>query len=180
MGQAPSFMRGVGLVEKKSASRTAARLSAEGGDRPCAVNRQQRSWIPIVYFLSSERRQALITSLVDLTMPHRIAQSVASYGDNLQKLDGILASHIRKMIDDSHALRQARINRNEEWRRECEIFLEADLLVFKSYTQEICSRRLPSLLFPMTTRMISGAIGEAIDRSRAMTRHALAHRGLLQ
>jgi hypothetical protein len=121
----------------------------------------------MAYFLSQQRRNALIQCLTDLSMPLPAARDCASYSDDLRRLDKYLANIVGHLCQMCGELRRAALDRNEDQRRKYEASLRADLLIFRAYTSEVNAQKLPALMLPKTTEAVGAGI-ESIDPTKGL------------
>ena len=97
------------------------------------------------YFLSEKRRSRLVADLLNLTMPVAVAQDWAYVPDDTDVVDTKLQQNIIGLVTHCRDQKQSR---NKDEKRTIHAFIEADLLVLRSYLGEIHERTIPDTRFP--------------------------------
>jgi hypothetical protein len=112
-----------------------------------------------MYFLSERRRSQLIKCLGELSMPIDMARRCASYNDDPRQLDKVLSKVVGRLGERCNRLREAVQSGNEQQRRTHDASLQADLMIFSTYAEEVTERKLLTLMmFPKTTRAVAASL----------------------
>ena len=107
-----------------------------------------------MHFLNEQRRNELISQLMQISMPVDMARRHATYSDHLPTLDKLLSELVARLIERSVRFRQMT---NVEQRRNFEAFFKADMYILSAYTGEASDRHIPGSMLPKTTRAIGAA-----------------------
>jgi hypothetical protein len=122
-------------------------------------------------FLAQHRRIALIEALMAQSMPADLATRVASYSDNLYRLDYILCRIAGRLSERCQRIEQAFLSGNEEQQKRADVFLSCDLLIFNTYRAEASDRQLHAGMFPRTMQVIASSLRQIEDNKAAVTLH---------
>ena len=114
----------------------------------------------MAYYLTQSRRAELMRKLESLGIPSQRARDCASFGDDLKLLDAVLSSLVGRLGERCQHIKEAAKLGNEERLKRSEAMLWADLLTFRLYALETVERRLPSVMFPRTTRAVQRSLNE--------------------
>jgi hypothetical protein len=119
------------------------------------------------YFLSVKRRSRLVADLVTLTMPALMAQEWAYLPDDTDAVDHALQRVIIEFVEHCRDRSQSQ---DEHEQRTLHAFIEAELLVLRSYLGEIHERDIPGTRFPN----FNSVVGIASETSGLWKRLILA------
>ena len=130
------------------------------------------------FFLNDRRRAHLICDLVTLSMPASLAQELAYYHDDLDRIDDCMAFTVCGLAERCRQLAAATQKQDQVQAHQLRRYIEADMILFATYMTEIKERDLPQDRFPRMKRAVDMALC-ATDECKERVLELMGKSGML-